>query len=101
MLKGQRNFPKSIIVADREFQIKFKRKVEGHDVLGWCHEDGLIELEQGMPKLLLHEIFWHELLHALEYTYGFNLTHKHIYKLQKPLALLIEQNIEALKDMYS
>lgn len=102
MIKGQRSYPSEIYIADHVWPVKFRRELFDN-CLGLCTYDGqqgLIELKQGQNPKELANIFMHECLHALEFSFGFEMSHETIYDLQSPLTMLFEQNYEAFGKIF-
>ncbi len=98
-----RDFPKEITIKGVVWRVRFRRRlfcvVDGkrHHAFGLCHRDKrLIEVAMGMSPSHREEIFVHEVLHAIAWTWGFRLEHRTVYNLQAPLAELLWARWEAL-----
>lgn len=100
MLLLQRDFPKTILIGDTMWQIKFVRNVPatttpGRTVDGLCEpETCIIYIRKGLKPLYRLEVVLHEILHAIDFEYGITLDHKLIEKLEKPLQRLLMDNIK-------
>lgn len=91
-----KNYPKEFEINGEIWKTKFVRCVPGYDksVLGLCcPSEHTIYIRLGQkPKERL--VTWvHEKLHALSYSYDFELNHPVIEKLEMPLAELIWDNV--------
>ena len=88
-------YPAKIKVKDIEYTVVFVDQIEGRDNLGLCYGDErkLILLKNNLDPHTRFKIFIHEVLHAIENEYGFELNHDHVYKLQDGLGDLLIQNL--------
>lgn len=89
----KKDYPKELLVKDAIYTIHFQRKLNARDDLGLCDSSVKkihIKLKQNLNETL--HTFIHEVLHAIEEEYGFEIEHKIIHKLEEPLARLIFDN---------
>ena len=88
-----RDYPKSIEINGIEWKIKFKRMIYDRSsspeknkeliIYGICDsvsKEILIKLGQG--RFQTYSTFFHELVHAIEFSYDFSIQHKHVYNLE-------------------
>jgi hypothetical protein len=92
---GKVRLPESVKIRGRVWKIVLcpkKIPFKGGHARGLCSfEDRTIQLyARQSPKLLL-STYWHEVLHALSFEYGFDheLTHKAIFDLEGPLSAFV------------
>lgn len=57
-----------------------------------CPETNTIHIRMGQTRAERMETFWHETLHALDFSHGVPIPHRLVYKLERPLAQLFAQN---------
>lgn len=94
MIRRQADFPKELFLGENNWQIRFVRSLDGIKTLGLCDPaDHIIYILQGQSPKERFKTFVHELLHALEYEYSFEMPHKSIYDLEEPLTRLWEDNV--------
>jgi hypothetical protein len=92
--------PRKILVKDAVYEVKFVRQLpevkdrfKGTTIGVTCPDTQTILLKQGLSKEDRVRIFFHELLHAIEFEYGVPIAHKLIYRLEGPLAQVIVDNL--------
>lgn len=91
----QRDFPKELLIGDNIWRVKFVRKIPDDNpyCVGLCDPSlFIIYIKTGMTFEERIEIFAHELTHAFCFEYGFDIKHKHIYKLGEAVARLYVDN---------
>lgn len=102
MMLRQRDFPRTFLVRDTQWQVKFVRNVpatttEGRVVLGLCEpETCTIYVKLGLGPITRLEVFLHEALHCIEHEYDIVIDHKLIEKLEQPLRRIILDNIKPM-----
>ena len=80
------NYPKLITVGDETYHVCFARKLNDGD-LGFCDSDmKLIAISRDQTPDEMLCTFWHEILHAAEFSLGIDLGHPKIPKLEVLLA---------------
>jgi hypothetical protein len=80
-------YPKELTINGISWRIVFVDQIQGKDVLGLCDsENKTIQLKRRQSPRERMDTFIHECIHALEYSYGFELNHNHVYKLAEGLA---------------
>jgi hypothetical protein len=63
------------------------------DCMGLCdREKKHIYIKKGLPPKVVEEVFWHEVLHALEFEHNITIPHQAIYDLGKSLPRLFNLN---------
>ena len=96
-----RKYPKYINVNNNRWKIEFKRTLSfaGTDNAGECHvEIKTIKIKikhddnEKVNRKERYKTFFHELLHAFEVEYGFEMIHRHIDFLEKALAEYMMNN---------
>jgi hypothetical protein len=96
-LPGVRDYPNWIIVNNDPWDLKFTKKSPDdlEDTLGLCHPgEKCLYIKLGQSRREILETFIHELLHAMEDEYEFNIPHKVVGELEKPLADFLIQNAD-------
>ena len=90
--------PRTIVIRDSIWSIKFVRKIEAHgnskrETLGLCDPaEKTIYIKTKLPYQLKIDTALHELIHATEFEYNFELDHKHVYLLGEAFAKLFVDN---------
>ncbi len=87
-----RQYPKSVIIKDEEYKIRFVRKL-GPKTFGECDPETReirIRFGQGREETLKTMI--HELFHAIEFEYDLKIKHRLIHNLEEPLFLFLLSN---------
>jgi len=85
--------PESLIIGEAVYTIKYVDAFEDVHQMGLCDADlYVITLKQGMPPHQEMAVLIHEILHAVCFEAGMRLKHKHIERLERPLASLIMRN---------
>lgn len=93
--------PRELWVNGEHYRVKFVRPENmpcGHTRTSWtwgytCGESQTIYLLQGLKPKDRLETFFHEMQHAIEFEYGFDIPHELVRALQGPLAQVIGDNI--------
>lgn len=88
-------YPKTLLIKDAEYAIKFVNRIkdERKRVVGLCDpEECCIYIKKGQTRKETFSTFIHEVLHAIEAEYDFDLTHRHVYKLEAGISSLILAN---------
>jgi hypothetical protein len=94
-------FAKKWVIGDNIWSVQIKKglKADGKAVLGLCLPDEhLIQIDAGQPARERVRTFWHEILHALEVEYGFDLGEREnkvsvaIEKLEVAIPKLLRDN---------
>lgn len=79
-------YPKELVVNGVNWRVIFVDQIDGKDCLGLCDsETKTIQLIRKMSPKERLTTFIHEIAHAIEYSYSFELKHDHIYKLAQGL----------------
>ena len=96
-----RKYPKMIVVREVPWRVRFCRKVpDGPDLLGLCDPASqtiYIKLKQKPKDTFM--TFVHEVLHIFENEYDFDIPHKIIEQLEKPIAEFMAENWDLMLDM--
>lgn len=97
MIKRQRDFPKSVIVRESEYAVRFCRRVPGHcsQTMGLCDQGSqTIWIKLGQKPRERFKTYIHELAHALQFEWKIaHIRHDVIYALEEPIARLILDNL--------
>lgn len=90
----RRDFPKSLEINGNEWQILFRKLIEGDPYCYGlcCFDTRTITIRTGLKPDERRKTFFHELLHAIDYEYNINIAHRLVYKLEGPLSDVFEQN---------
>lgn len=89
------DLPRTWIINDTLYTVKFKRKIyfEGCEARGLCDPETLeIQIAYGLDREELLQTLIHELLHCIEYEYDAKIPHPLIYLLEGPITKLIYDN---------
>lgn len=101
-LNGHKGYPERLIIRGEVWVIKFVKTLPGR---GWglCDpSEKLITLRHTLPKGQLLATLIHEIIHAIEYEYDFELpNHDDLETLDEGLADVILQNMEKLAKIFS
>ncbi len=92
-----KDYPKSLIVKDASYSVKFVRKFPPRAGAGsldgyCCYESQTIYLRLGQKKTERLSTAIHEVLHALDVEWDIGLTHPQIYRLEEALLRLLGDN---------
>lgn len=93
-----KDFPREVEVGDDVWAVRFVRRVPGHPdhILGLCDpSEHTLFIRLGQSPADRFETFLHEVLHAIEESYGFRIPHRLIYRLERPIARLLFDNFMA------
>lgn len=98
--------PKKIKVNKRIYTVKQVKQVDAYHSAGdWTNIPRRIRIKKGMNDVHTLQTFVHEVMHAAEHEYGFELKHIEIYKLDvalgRALGKVFKLNLAALKSAYS
>jgi hypothetical protein len=75
------------------YMVVWVDKFDDPDCLGLCDQaKACIYLKKGLPPKVEHEVFWHEVLHALEFEHDIKIPHSAIYDLAPSLVRLFNLN---------
>lgn len=90
----EKQYPKQLRIRKKMYKIKIVNVIEGDPgILGICYrKKPLIKLKRRKNKAKLFRAFIHELLHSLEFEWDIEIKHKSIYKYEKALVRLLEDN---------
>ena len=89
------DFPKELVIGESTWRVKWRRSIPegGKGCVGLCcEEEKIIHIKLGQTRSERVSTFFHELLHAAEVEYGFEIPHRLIYKLEGPLSKVFLQN---------
>lgn len=102
-LNGQRSYPKTLIVNDSDWQIKFVNIVDGNkETLGLCDPDTkTVYIKRGQKRGEILSVLIHEVCHIYEYEYDFEMKHSLVYDLEEATVSFILDNLEALSEIFS
>jgi len=88
--------PKKVKLCGADFQIVFKRKLidsDGNSLLGLCDVNNcVIFLQTGMESQKRFEVFFHEVLHAIDENMCFGLGEKKVNNLAIEIIRFIKDN---------
>lgn len=88
-----RFYPKHLNVNGQPYRIKFVKRFKDKAQVGECDPgDRIISIKRGIGQRETFFTLVHELLHAIEFEYGFNINHKLVYKLERCLSEIILEN---------
>ena len=93
----QKDFRKFYLIGDYEWDLKFCRKIEdgtsASDTMGLC-DPSIKRLSILQKQSILERLtsVSHEILHAFEDEYEFEIPHHLVYKLDRAIALFILMN---------
>lgn len=89
--------PRLLIIRGAHWHVVVTRTMnvsEGEDILGLCDPSlRTIYIKKQQTKRQQMATLVHEILHAMEFEYDFNLTHKVIGKIENPVADFIRDNL--------
>lgn len=88
------NLPTHFYLKRRKWTVEIvEEKLSNHEhdnCRGLCtKEDRLIEISANQTPRNMMITFLHEFLHAISFEYGFPIPHILIYKLERPLAYIV------------
>ena len=95
MIPNKRNIPRNICIKDNIWTVVFKNKIIEHNIEcdGLCDPSTYtIYIRTKQSKTETFATFLHELFHAIEFEYDFQMKHSHIYKLEYAMVNLIKDN---------
>jgi hypothetical protein len=91
-----KDYPRQIQVGDSLWSVKFKRDLGQTETrITWglcCPAEQTIYIRLGQTQKERLKTFLHELLHAIEEEYGFEVPHQLIHRLEDPLARFLMDN---------
>lgn len=92
-------YPKELLINGLNWRVIFVDQIEGKNTLGLCDsETKTIQLVRKMEPKERAVSFIHEVLHAIEYSYNFDIdptvAHKIIYKLSEALVDTLIVNLK-------
>ena len=91
------SYPRQLVIGDEVWSVKFVRKLDG--CYGECdpsNNEIRIRMKQSHDETL--KTFIHEVVHALEFSFEFDLEHRHVYALEEAVFQLLRDNFLTLKD---
>lgn len=85
--KKNSDYPKRIFIGDDEWRVMFVNEVSGlDDHLGEADPgDSVLKIKKGLSHKEKLSTFVHELLHAFEFSYDYEMSHQTIYDLEMPI----------------
>lgn len=97
-LPKKRDYPKEVLVRGNTWSVKFVRKFsyceDDEHILGECDpSEKIIRIRQGISPLQTWTTFIHELLHAFEEEYEFEVDHDHIEKFEVAIVEFMLSNM--------
>lgn len=91
--------PKKLWIKESEWTIKSIKAIPEHGntkksvTLGLCDpSDKIIYLKTGLPYQLKLDTVLHEIIHAIEFEYDFEIEHRHVYILAEAMAKVFVDN---------
>ena len=92
-----KDYPRQIQVGDSVWGVRFVRRLAdpspGSITWGACDpSDQVIYIRLGQSQTERLKTFLHELLHAIEFEYGFEMPHRLIHRLEDPLVRFLMDN---------
>ena len=96
MIRRIRDYPRELQVGESIYSIRFVRRIpdEPKDTVGLCDDgDKMIWIRLGQTPRERWKTLTHEIAHALEAEYQIKIPHKLIYRLEEPIARLLEDNL--------
>lgn len=87
--------PKEMMIGDELWSVRFTRNIpsKDKDLYGLCDpSDKTIYIRPGLSYRQRLDTLIHELIHALEFEHGFELEHKHVYKIAEGLVNIWLEN---------
>lgn len=92
-----RDYPKDLVIGDAIWRVRFVREIERSGKFitwGLCDPcDQVIYIRLGQSSEDRFITFCHELVHAWEAEYEFEIPHELVNKLEKPMARFIIDNV--------
>ena len=90
----QKDYKKFYTIGDCEWEVKFVRNFPSRPSdTGQCDPGNYtIRIKAGESREEKFLTFIHEIIHAFEDEYNFELKHEHVYKLERAIADFIVQN---------
>jgi hypothetical protein len=95
MILLRKNFPKTLVIGESVWEIKFARVIPGEkpDTLGLCDPStSTIWIRTGQTPKERFKCLCHELAHSLCHEYKIGENHETIYKIEEPLYRLFVDN---------
>lgn len=88
-------------IRGNQWLVTFKREINGGNDVGLCiPSTKTIYLAQGLGKKETARTFWHEIVHAFEEEYGFDIPHKYVFKLELALEEFMDDNRDRAHRIY-
>ncbi len=85
-------YPSEIRVGSDQWTIEFVESLS-KDTLGTCDPSThCIRILKGQTRRELFSTFVHEVLHAFEFSYDFELKHRHVEKLERAIVEFLLEN---------
>jgi hypothetical protein len=95
MFPKLRQYPRELSILGKPWKLRFCRTVPDPDprTVGLCdYEARTIWIKLGLTPKDRFETFWHEIIHAAEFSAGCRLNHRTVYKVEKTLAAAFVEN---------
>lgn len=94
MFPSFRYYPRTLLIKNEVWEIKFVRKME-NNMVGLCDPgDKIIYIKMGQSRCDLFKTFIHEWMHALEEEYCIEVPHKVIYSFEDAIVESLIENID-------
>lgn len=92
----EKDYPKSLLINGEYWKIRFVNKLPG--CLGECDPSEMeIRIKRGLGSEERLKTFLHEAVHAMEFSYNFQIKHSHVYKLENGMFdLLVDLAIKSI-----
>lgn len=88
----QKHFPRELVIKDDIWKVRFVRKISDN-TLGLCDpSEKTIYIKQGQSYQERLDTFLHEVVHAINFEYNFEIKHNHVYKLAEAMAKIYIEN---------
>lgn len=95
-LPGQQSYDREWVIADEIWDLKFTKKL-GEDNRGECCPAArAMFILQGQPRDEILWTFFHEVCHALEFSYDIEIPHSQVYTFEKAWANFFVDNWEGI-----
>lgn len=98
-LPGQYSYEREWIVGEEVWELKFVKNLgfDGHGEC--CPESRTMAIKQGQPKDEILKTFFHEVCHALEFTYDIEIPHNLVYSFEEAWFRFFVDNWEAIAQL--
>lgn len=98
-LPRKSEYPKEVSIPCKDgdiqvYKVEWVRKFKDKDTVGECDpSDHVIRIQLGQTRSEMFQCFIHEILHAIEFEFPIQLSHRNIYKLETALFQLLKLNV--------